>query len=60
MTLVNNLLTLALRAATECCRISKHIIQADFCPQGELIITNFSVNNGASSLVYPTNDVAYS
>lgn len=60
MTLVNNLPTLALCTATECCRIPEHIAQADFCPQGELIIANFSVNNGASSLVYPTDDVAYS
>lgn len=52
--------TLALCAATECCRIPKHIIEANFCCQSELIIADFGVSNGASSLVYPTNNIAYS
>lgn len=52
-------LSFALGRTAELVGITKHIVQSNFSNSGEFVITDFTINNGATASVQSPNDLTY-
>lgn len=53
---MNTRLTFALCHATECIRVTEHVVQSYLCNSSELILTDLAIHDGSTTLVETTDN----